>query len=62
MLSSLPYGCVAADYRATTLDVDLITLGVKGPHCTLPDHWAGGVLDLSESMDDERAASSRHAA
>lgn len=55
MLSSLPCGCVAADYRAPTLAVDLIALEVKGPHCTVPDHWAGGVLGLCESMDDEPA-------
>ena len=62
MLSSLPCGCVAADYRAPTLAVDLIALEVKGPHCTVPDHWAGTVLGLCESMDEMCAEDGRDAA
>ena len=52
MLSALPCGCVAADYRASSLDVDLIALEAKGPHCTMADHRAGHVLELGESIDD----------
>ena len=51
MLSALPCGCVAADYRAPTLAVDLIALEAKGPHCPMPDHRAGHVLGLGESID-----------
>ena len=51
MLSALPCGCVAADYRAPSLAVDLIALEAKGPHCTIADHRAGHVLELGESLD-----------
>ena len=51
MLATLPCGCIAADYRARVLDVDLISLEAKGPHCTHPEHAAGGVLGLGDSLD-----------
>lgn len=51
MLSTLPCGCVAADYRALTLTVDLVALEAKGPHCTRPEHRPGHVLSLGETSD-----------
>jgi hypothetical protein len=51
MLAALPCGCIAADYRATLLDVDLIALEAKGPHCTLPGHADGLVLGLGDCLD-----------
>ncbi len=51
MLATLPCGCVTADYRAMSMDVDLIALEVKGPHCTLSEHHAGHVLSIDESRD-----------
>ena len=50
-LTALPCGCVAADYRATLLDIDLIALEAKGPHCTLPGHADGLVLGLGDCLD-----------
>ena len=51
MLAALPCGCVTADYRASSMDVDLISLEVKGPHCTMAEHHAGHVLSIDESRD-----------
>jgi len=50
-LETLPCGCVAADYRARSLAVDLISLEVKGPYCTFPTHVAGRILGLGDSLD-----------
>ena len=61
-LAALPCGCVAADYRAPTLAVDLIALEAKGPHCTVPDHRAGHVLGLGESIDFGAVEEGRDAA
>lgn len=52
-LQALPCGCVAADYRARTLSVDLISLEAKGPHCILTAHRAGGVLSLCDVPDED---------
>ena len=62
MLATLPCGCIAADYRARVLDVDLVALEAKGPHCTHPDHAAGGVLGLGDSLDLGDAEMTRPAA
>ena len=51
MLVALPCGCVTADYRASSMDVDLISLEVKGPHCTMAEHHAGHVLSIDDSRD-----------
>jgi hypothetical protein len=50
-LAALPCGCIVADYRAHVLDVDLVSLEAKGPHCMHPGHAAGGVLGLGDSLD-----------
>ena len=59
MLAALPCGCVAADYRASLIDVDLIALEAKGPHCTMSEHHAGHVLSIDESRDSLSLPSSR---
>ena len=59
MLAALPCGCVTADYRASSMDVDLISLEVKGPHCTMAEHHAGHVLSIDESRDALSLLSSR---
>ena len=51
MLATLPCGCVTADYRALSMAVDLISLEVKGPNCTISGHHAGHVLSIDESRD-----------
>jgi hypothetical protein len=33
------------------MDVDLISLEVKGPHCTMAEHHAGHVLSIDDSRD-----------
>ena len=50
-LESLPCGCVAADYRARSMSVGVISLEAKGPHCTLVDHTAGEILGLGDTGD-----------
>jgi len=59
MLATLPCGCVTADYRALSMDVDLIALEVKGPHCTMSEHHAGHVLSIDESRDSLSLLSGR---
>ena len=59
MLVALPCGCVTAGYRASSIDVDLISLEVKGPHCTMSEHHAGHVLSIDESRDALSLLSSR---
>ena len=39
---------MAADYRAEALDVELVSIEAKGPHCRLAGHLDEGVLGLSE--------------
>ena len=59
MLAALPCGCVTAGYRASSIDVDLISLEVNGPHCTMSEHHAGHVLSIDESRDALSLLSSR---
>lgn len=58
-LAALPCGCIAADYRASSIDVDLIALEAKGPHCTMSEHHAGHVLSIDEPRDSLSLHSSR---
>jgi hypothetical protein len=55
-LEGLPWGCVAAAYRARPWDVAVVSLEAKGPHCILAGHANGQILrlgDPSEFDDDE---------
>jgi len=54
-LELLQCGCVAAAYRAPQWDVSLVSLEVKGPHCILPGHGPGLVLQLGDGLDMEGA-------
>ena len=47
-LTALPCGCVVADYRGTVLDVQMVSLEAKGPHCHLDSHRADNVIGLGE--------------
>ena len=47
-LTALPCGCVVADYRAKVLDVELVSIEAKVPHCHLDDHRAEDVIGLGE--------------
>jgi len=47
-LAALPCGCVVADYRARVLDVELVSIEAKGPHCHLDRHRAEDVIGLRE--------------
>ena len=60
-LMALPCGCVAADFRARTLAVELVSLEVKGPHCILADHLTGGVFGLGGCLDVEPDAGAGNA-
>jgi hypothetical protein len=43
---ALPCGCVAADYVAHALALDVLALEAKGPHCTDGHHTDGTLLAL----------------
>ena len=47
-LTALPCGCVVADYRGTVLDVEMVSLEAKGPHCHLDSHRAIGLGECGE--------------
>ena len=51
MLTALPCGCVASDFRSETLDVEFVSIEAKGPHCTLRSHVSGAVLGLGETRE-----------
>ena len=42
--ASLPCGCVAGGYLARSLELDVVALEVKGPHCTAGHHATGSLL------------------
>ena len=48
-IAALPCGCVVADFHAPTIDVELVSIEAKRPHCDLENHRAGQVLGLGES-------------
>lgn len=47
-LEALPCGCVAADYVATLLSLDVAAVEVKGPNCTVGHHTPGSLLTPDE--------------
>jgi hypothetical protein len=47
-LEGLPCGCVAADYVATSIELGVVAVEVKGPHCTRGHHTAGTLLTQAE--------------
>ncbi|HVB38791.1 MAG TPA: hypothetical protein VND92_09650, partial [Vicinamibacterales bacterium] len=55
-LESLPCGCVAGDFRARPLDVEIVSIEAKGPHCLQRTHQVGEMLDLGDLTDDDEPA------
>ena len=53
MLTGLPCGCVVADFQAVTIDVGLVSIEAKGPHCSLHDHSSGHILAIGDRTGDE---------
>ncbi len=51
-LHALPCGCVAAVYRAQPLDLEVVSLEARGPHCVYSQHQAGRVLGLGGQEPD----------
>ena len=47
-LEALPCGCVAADYVARLLSLDVAAVEAKGPHCTVGHHSSGALLTSAE--------------
>ena len=52
-LHALPCGCVAAVFRAFPLDMEVVSLEARGPHCLHPQHQMGRVLQLGTSEPDQ---------
>jgi hypothetical protein len=52
-LSGLPCGCVAAAYRSFHWAVAMLSLEAKGPHCVLPGHEIGRVLELNDLFEED---------
>ena len=53
-LEGLPCGCVTVTYRARSWDLAVVSLKAKGPHCTLPGHSVGEILQLGDPDDLNR--------
>lgn len=51
-LHALPCGCVAAVYHAMPLDVEVVAVEARGPHCIYAQHQMGRVLGLGRSDSD----------
>jgi hypothetical protein len=51
-LHALPCGCVAAVYRTVRLDLEVVSLEARGPHCIHMQHETGKVIGLGMSDDD----------
>ena len=47
-LEALPCGCVAADYGARFLALDVVAVEAKGPHCMTRHHMSGSLLGPDE--------------
>jgi hypothetical protein len=52
-LHALPCGCVAAVYRAFPLDMEVVSLEARGPHCLHLQHQMGRVLQLATADTDQ---------
>ena len=50
-LHALPCGCVAAVYR-TGLDLEVVSLEARGPHCVYFQHQTGRLLGLGTANED----------
>ncbi len=51
-LHALPCGCVAAVYRTSPLDFEVVSLEARGPHCLHAQHQTGRVLGLGAREQD----------
>lgn len=51
-LHALPCGCVAAVYRTTPLELEVVSLEARGPHCVHAQHQTGRVLGLGAQEPD----------
>lgn len=45
-LHALPCGCVAAVYRTDGLDLEVVAVEARGPHCLYAQHRMGRVLGV----------------
>jgi hypothetical protein len=48
-LHALPCGCVTAVYRAQAIDLEVVSVEARGPHCLYAQHQMGRVLQLGAS-------------
>jgi hypothetical protein len=51
-LHGLPCGCVAAVYRTSPLDLEVVALEARGPHCVYSQHQTGRLLGLGAPQPD----------
>lgn len=49
-LHALPCGCVAAVYLTSPLEVEVVSLEARGPHCLYRQHQAGRLLGLGAGL------------
>jgi hypothetical protein len=46
-VAGLPCGCVTAAFHSAEWGVTLVSIEAKGPHCILPEHFIGQVVELA---------------
>ena len=51
-LHALPCGCVAAVFRTSPLEFEVVSLEARGPHCLYAQHQTGRVLGLGAREPD----------
>jgi hypothetical protein len=51
-LHALPCGCVAAVYKTSPLDLEVVSLEARGPHCVFAQHQMGRVLGLAAPNEE----------
>jgi hypothetical protein len=55
-VAGLPCGCVTAAFHSTEWGVTLVSIEAKGPHCILPEHFIGQVVELAGDEGDGHPA------
>ena len=51
-LHALPCGCVAAVFRTSPVELEVVSLEARGPHCLHLQHQTGRVLGLATQEPD----------
>jgi hypothetical protein len=51
-LAGLPCGCVTAAFHPAEWGVTMVSIEARGPHCILPGHFVGQVVELAADGEE----------